>query len=306
MRTALQERLVDTGFAAGWRLVRALPPRVARAAFAAGADFATWRDGGGARQLRRNLGRVRPESSERELDDLVRAGMRSYARYWCEAFRLPSMDLAVLRERLGPLVAGQEHIDAALDAGRGVIIALPHSGNWDLAGVWLAGRCNGFTTVVERLRPESLYRRFVDFRQGLGFEIVPASGGPEPAADVLARRLRANGAVCLVADRALAGGGVRVSFFGEPARMPSGPAKLAQRTGAALLPAGLWFTPDGWGFRVNPPVEVSDVRAATQSVADVFAAEIAEHPQDWHMLQPLWTADRRRLKQVEDEREPVR
>jgi phosphatidylinositol dimannoside acyltransferase len=304
MSVPLREGLVDAGFGAGWRLVRALPAPVAAGAFAAGADLATWRRGSGVRQLRRNLGRVVPAASEHELDALVRAGMRSYARYWCETFRLPAMDTVALRERLGPLIAGKEHLEAGLDAGRGVIIALPHSGNWDVAGVWLAGRCNGFTAVVERLRPESLYRRFVAFRGGLGFEIVPTTGGPEPVADVLARRLREGGAVCLVADRALSGGGVRVSFFGEPARMPSGPAKLAQLTGAALLPAGLWFTPGGWGFRVHPRVDVSDVRAATQAVADVFAAEIAEHPQDWHMLQPLWTADRPiRLTEM---REPVR
>jgi lauroyl/myristoyl acyltransferase len=300
MSTALRERLADAGFAGGWRLVRALPPSVAAAAFAAGADVAVWRNGPGTRQLRRNLKRVVPGASERELEQLVRAGMRSYARYWCEAFRLPSMDLAELRERLGPLLEGREHLEAGLAAGRGVIVALPHSGNWDVAGVWLAGRCDGFTTVVERLRPESLYRRFVAYRESLGFEIVPSSGGAEPASEVLARRLRSGGAVCLVADRALSGAGVQVDFFGEPARMPGGPAKLAQATGAALLPAGLWFTERAWGMRVHPPLEVSDVRAATQAVADVFAAEIAEHPQDWHMLQPLWNADR--LTKV---REPV-
>ena len=309
---SLRERLVDLGFAGGWRLVRALPAPAALALFRLGADLAARRGGAGVAQLRRNLARVRPSSSGEELDELVRAALRSYARYWCEAFRLPSMDHDELRAAVGPRIEGLEHVEAALDAGRGMILALPHSGNWDVAGVWLAGRCGGFATVAERLRPESLYRRFVAYRESLGFEILPLTGGAEPVGEVLARRLRANGAVCLVADRDLSAGGVRVNFFGEPAKLPIGPAKLAERTGAALLPVGLWFTEDplaqrhaghphpgesigtdggGWGFRVHPPVVASSVRAATQAVADAFASDIAQHPADWHMLQRLWLAD---------------
>lgn len=287
----VRERLLDLGYAGGWRLVRALPAPVARAVFERAADVAARRGGSGVAQLRRNLARVVPGAAEPELDELVRAALRSYARYWCEAFRLPSMDHDALRASVGPCIEGLEHVEAALSAGRGMIVALPHSGNWDVAGVWLVGRCGSFTTVAERLRPESLYRRFVAYRESLGFEILPLTGGDEPVATVLARRLAANGAVCLVADRDLTAGGVRVDFFGEPAKMPIGPAKLAERTGAALLPVGLWFTSDGWGFRVHPPVTAPSVRAATQAVADVFAADIAEHPADWHMLQRLWLAD---------------
>ncbi|HEY3260693.1 MAG TPA: phosphatidylinositol mannoside acyltransferase [Pseudonocardiaceae bacterium] len=290
----MRERALDAGYGAGWRLVRALPAPVALAAFEGCATLsAALRGGTGAvAQLRRNLARVRPAASEDELDELVRAALRSYARYWCEAFRLPSMDHDALRAVVGPSIEGQEHIEAALDAGRGMIVALPHSGNWDVAGMWLAGRLGSFATVVERLRPESLYRRFVAYRESLGFEILPLTGGQRPVGEVLARRLRDNGAVCLVADRDLGAGGVRVSFFGEPAKLPVGPARLAERTGAALLPASLWFTPTGWGCRVHPPVVAPSVLAATQAVADTFAAGIAEHPQDWHMLQPVWLADR--------------
>jgi KDO2-lipid IV(A) lauroyltransferase len=286
--------LVDAGFGAGWRLVRALPAPAARWAFERGADLAARRrerPAGGVAQLRRNLARVRPGASERELDELVRAALRSYARYWCEAFRLPSLDHDALRATVGPRIEGLEHVEAALAAGRGMILALPHSGNWDVAGVWLVGRCGSFATVAERLQPESLYRRFVAYRESLGFEILPLTGGAAPVGETLATRLRSNGAVCLVADRDLGAGGVRVSFFGEPAKLPVGPARLAERTGAALLPVGLWFTDDGWGFRVHPPVTAPSALGATQAVADAFAADIAEHPADWHMLQPLWLAD---------------
>ena len=106
--------------------------------------------------------------------------------------------------------------------------------------------------------------------------------------------MRAGGVVCLLGDRDLTGAGVPVEFFGAVARLPQGPARLAAATGATLLVVGCWFTPDGWGIRFHPPVPVrgrSAAAAATQAVADCFAADIAEHPQDWHMLQPLWTAD---------------
>jgi len=286
-----RDRLVDGGYAAGWRVVRALPAPVARRLFDRGADVAARRGGAGVDQLRRNLARVRPAASPDELDELVRAALRSYARYWREAFRLPTMDHDALRAVVGPRISGLEHVEASLAAGRGTILALPHSGNWDVAGVWLVGRCGGFTTVAERLRPEALYRRFVAYRESLGFEIVPLTGGAEPVGDVLTRRLRDNRVVCLVADRDLGGAGVKVDFFGEPAKLPVGPAKLAERTGAALLPVGLWFTEDGWGFRVHPPVVETSVRAAVQATADAFAADLAEHPEDWHMLQRFWLAD---------------
>jgi phosphatidylinositol dimannoside acyltransferase len=288
---SFRERLVDAGFGAGWGLVRALPSPVARAAFDLGAGYAYRRGGRGIAQLRRNLGRI---VAPGDLDEVTRAAVRSYARYWREAFRLPSMDKGALRAAVGPRIQGLSHVDEALDAGRGMILALPHAGNWDVAGVWLVGRCGGFTTVAERLRPESLYRRFVAYRESLGFEILPLTGGAAPVGDTLARRLEAGRAVCLVADRDLTSGGVPVDFFGERAKFPIGPAKLAERTGAALLPVGLWFTDDGgWGFRVHPPVDVQalSVRAAVQAVADAFAADIGEHPADWHMLQPFWTAD---------------
>ena len=297
MLSGLRGRLVDAGFAAGWAAVKALPEPAAAAAFRAGADLGARRNGTGARRLRANLRRVAgPDLPEDELDALVARGLRSYARYWKEVFRLP---------RIGPagVVAGTRdegtgNLDAAVAAGRGVICALPHSGNWDVAGVWLVTHGGRFTTVAERLRPESLYRRFLAYREGLGMEVVPLTGGDRPPSEVLAERLRAGGVICLLGDRDLTRGGVDVTFFGERARMPAGPALLAATTGAALLPAGLWFDGDGWGQRIHPPVEVpasgrlrDRVCAATQSLADTYAADIARRPEDWHMLQPLWLAD---------------
>jgi lauroyl/myristoyl acyltransferase len=291
---SIGDRLAVLGYSAGWKLVRVLPEPWVRRAFDFAADRAARRGGAGTRQLRANLSRVVPQAGEEELDELVRQSLRSYARYWREAFRLPSMDLKAVYATCDSLVSGQENLDAALEEGSGAVVALPHSGNWDMAGVWLVGHSGTFATVAERLKPESLYRRFIDFRETLGFEVLPLTGGDRTPAKVLAERLRENKVVCLLADRDLTATGVPVTFFGEQTMMPAGPAHLAATTGAALLPVGLWFTEDGWVFRIHPPIKVSgtaQVPVATQALADIFAADIAAHPADWHMMQKLWLAD---------------
>lgn len=281
----------DAGFAAGWMLVRAMPEFVARNTFDAGALYAS--RGRGPEQLRKNLARVIGVTPDEVPGKLMRASLASYARYWREAFRLPTMDHTEVARRLDDSVVGREHIDAALRAGRGAVLALPHSGNWDMAGVWLAQTYGGFTTVAERLKPESLYRRFLEFRESLGFEVLPLTGGPRPPFEMLAERLADNGLVCLMADRDLTRNGVAVQFFGDTTRMPSGPAKLALETGAALLPAHVWFEESGWAIRIHPPLDCSggDVGAITQALADIFAEGIAAYPADWHMMQPQWVAD---------------
>ncbi|MGF2952532.1 phosphatidylinositol mannoside acyltransferase [Mycobacterium sp. THU-M116] len=281
----------DWTYATGWRAVRAMPEFAARTAFDAGARYAARR--GGPAQLRKNLARVIGVAPAEVPDALMRASLASYARYWREAFRLPTMDHRTLARRLDASLVGLENMDAALAAGRGAVFALPHSGNWDMAGVWMAQTHGTFTTVAERLKPESLYRRFIAYREGLGFEVLPLSGGQRPPFDVLCDRLRANRAVCLLADRDLTRAGVQVDFFGEPTRMPAGPAKLAVETGAALVPAHCWFAEDGWGISLHPALDCSsgDIGAITQALADRFATNIAAHPEDWHMLQPQWLAD---------------
>ncbi|CAL9371015.1 MULTISPECIES: phosphatidylinositol mannoside acyltransferase [unclassified Streptomyces] len=290
------ERLTDALYGLGWATVKKLPEPVAAGLGRRIADTAWKRRGQGVLRLEANLARVVPDASPQRLAELSRAGMRSYMRYWMESFRLPSWSA----ERVGRSVDIKDlhHLTDGLASGKGVVLALPHLANWDLAGVW-ATRVLGvpFTTVAERLKPESLYDRFVAYRESLGMEVLPHTGGA--AFGALARRLRAGGLVCLVADRDLSASGVEVDFFGERARMPAGPALLAQQTGALLLPVTLWYE-DGatMGGRVHAPVEVpaSGTRAEktssmTQALADAFAGGIAEHPEDWHMLQRLWLND---------------
>ncbi|MGE2725148.1 phosphatidylinositol mannoside acyltransferase [Mycolicibacterium pulveris] len=266
-----------------------MPEVVARNAFNAGAHYAA--RGAGPQQLRKNLARVLGVAPDRVPDGLIRASVASYARYWREAFRLPTMDHDAVGREL--FVHDVDRVWAGLEAGRGVVIALPHSGNWDMAGVWLVQNHGSFTTVAERLKPESLYHRFVAYRESLGFEVLPSSGGERPPYEILCERLRDNRIVCLMAERDLSRNGVTVDFFGEPTRMPAGPAKLAIETGAVLLPAHCWFEKDGWGMGVYPAVDTSsgDVTVITQALADRFARNIAAYPADWHMMQPQWLAD---------------
>lgn len=292
----MSEKLTDALYGLGWSTVKKLPEPVATALGQRIADVAWKRRGKGVLRLEANLARVVPGASPRRLAELSRAGMRSYLRYWMESFRLPAWSEQRVRGAFAPL--GLHHLTDGLASGRGVVLALPHMANWDLAGAWVTTELGvPFTTVAERLRPESLYDRFVAYREGLGMEVLPHTGGS--AFGTLARRLRAGGLVCLVADRDLSASGVEVKFFGESAKMPAGPAILAARTGALLLPVTLWYdaSPVMRG-RVHPPIEVPSMgtsaeKAAvmTQEVADVFASGIAEHPQDWHMLQRLWLAD---------------
>ncbi|WP_375486115.1 phosphatidylinositol mannoside acyltransferase [uncultured Jatrophihabitans sp.] len=292
-------RAVDLGYAAGWGTLKALPAPFTRRAFRAAADAAAVRNGAGTQQLRRNLRRVvGPAVSELRMDALVGEALRSYSRYWLETFRLPSMDLDNVAAKVDAHTEGREHIETGLAAGRGVILALPHSGNWEASGVWLVAHHGPFATVAERLKPESLFDRFVAYRESLGMEVLPATGGARPPVEVLGERLRENKVVCLVADRDLSRRGIEVNFFGEPTRMPAGPALLAQQTGAALLGVHAYFVgDDSWGHSISAPLTAPDgnrveqVQQLTQRLADRFAAKILDHPADWHMLQKLWLAD---------------
>ena len=180
---------IEFGYVAGWRLVRALPQPVAAAVFRAGADRAYRRRGRGTPARRQPAPRGRPGAARGRVRRAGAAGLRSYARYWLEVFRLPSLS----REQIlrGFRLDGEDEFVRAVAAGRGVVVALPHAGNWDAAGAWVAAHGWPLTTVAERLKPEGLYQRFVAFRNRLGMEIIPITGSERPPIDLLTERLRA-------------------------------------------------------------------------------------------------------------------
>ncbi len=203
------------GYAAGWRIVRALPAPLARGCSVPAPTSRCAAAVAGIERLAGNLRRVvGPELPEAELRALVRDGVRSYARYWMEAFRLPSLSRDIL---VGTLDMEGEHLlRDAHAAGHGVIVALPHAGNWDHAGAWVCLTGMPLTTVAERLKPEDLYRRFLAYRESLGMEILPTKGGGRPALDVLTDRLREGKLVVLLADRDLSSRGVPVDVLRQP------------------------------------------------------------------------------------------
>lgn len=289
----MREKLTEWGYLAAWRGVRLMPQRSAAAVFRRVADRAWAKNGRSVRQLRRNLARV---IDGEPSDELVREAMRSYARYWMEAFRLPSMSSEDLARNFE--MNGYEPVAERAAEGRGSIVALPHSGNWDFAGAWvpqIAG--NRLTTVAERLKPEGVFRRFVDYRESLGMTIVPATGGDRNPQSVLGEALEAGHVVALVADRDLGRTGVEVKFFGETTTFPSGPALLAIRNDAPLFTAHIHYESDRAVCRITGPVDTGAgrlrerVASTTQAMADAFAEGIRAHPADWHMLQRFWTAD---------------
>jgi lauroyl/myristoyl acyltransferase len=240
-----------------------------------------------------NLSRVLASAPE---SDLVQAATREafalYGRYWYETFALRSMPWDEVLRRFS--AEGIEWIDQGLEAGKGVILALPHMGNWDAAGHWLALQGYPIVAVAEELKPARLFELFYRHRRALGMDIVPLTEGRK-VGDRLVRKLSENRLVALLADRNLSGRGVQVDLFGEPYVMPAGPAFLALATGAALLPCAVYTTDDGWNTRINSPLTIertddtrADVATLTQALAAHFERFISAAPADWHVFQPAW------------------
>ncbi len=294
MASRAADAATSAAFSLGWSAVRRLPERSAYRLFERTADRVWARQGAGVVQYERNQSRVHPDATRADLRELSRLGMRSYLRYWCDAFRLPSWSQQRIRDTF--VLQGGEVLDAAMAAGAGAIMVVDHGGNWDHAGAWGALRYGGLTTVAEHLRPEALFQQFLAYRASLGMEILPL-GDPDTFR-TLVSRVRAGGLVPLVGDRDISRRGIVVDFFGEPASFPAGPALLAVLTGAPLHPVPLTYG-DGIAIgtvlpRIVPPTtgtREERVTATTQAIADAFAGAIRERSWDWHVMQPLWQAD---------------
>ncbi len=291
------EQVSARAYRSGWAVASRLPEPLAGPLLRGAADGVSRARGAGVRQLACNLVRAAPRLDQADRRDLTRAAMRSYLRYWGEAFRLPRWSEREVRDRI--VLHDADRLHDAYARGRGVVGALPHCGNWDLAGAWACASGMPVTTVAERLRPESLYDDFVAYRASLGMEILPLTGAGS-SFRLLVDRLRSGRFVPLLADRDLSRAGIVVPLLGEPASLPSGPARLAQLTGATLLPITCDYGgPEGsvgrMHLRIHEPVEHATGRegsaAMTRTVADAFSAAIRAEPADWHMLQRVFVAD---------------
>lgn len=299
--------LASRALVAAVRLGPRVPETLVRGTAAAAAEVAWLRRGAGVRRLESNLAKVRPDASPRELRALSHAGMRAYLRYYAEAFTLPGRSRAQVDARVRAVNA--EGPQAEVEKGRAVVLALAHQGNWDLAGAWATRHIAPVTTVAERLEPPEMYQAFVDLRNAIGLSILPLDDGHDVFRELVRTAKAGSALIPLLADRDLTARGVEVDLFGHRARVAAGPAALAVATGSPLFVTLLHHervprarrraAGSRWGLSVSfVPVEMpagtpkaDRVRALTQAWVDLLAADIAAHPEQWHMLQRVFVSD---------------
>ena len=282
--------LIYWGYNTAWKLLRALPERTAYQSGNAIADYIYKKNGSSVKRLRSNYHRFHPELDQSQLEDLVLRGMRSYMRYWVDTFRFPGWS----KERiLGTVtIENESFLREPMSQGTGVIVALPHAGNWDHAGAYFCATDAPLVTVAEHLEPEKLFRKFLAYREAMGMEVLDFNSR---VIATLAPRARAGRLIALVADRDLSQSGINVDFAGFPSRMPAGPALLSIQTGTPLITAYVQYSPNGIHIIFEPIIEipasgssVEKAQAMTQVMADRFALNIANKTEDWHMLQRIW------------------
>ena len=273
-----------------WKLIALLPENSAYKLADYVSDRIYKKNGKGIKRLRGNYGRVMPEYSSQKLEELTKLGMRSYLRYWFDTFRLSKWSknriistTQVIRENL---------LRDPIQSKQGCIVALPHAGNWDHAAAYFCSTGITLTAVVEKLKPEAIFKKFLAYRESIGIEAISHK---EKTIPILTERLQAGKLIALVADRDMSRNGIEVNFFGKTSKMPSGPAILAIKTGAPLITAYVRYTPGGIEIifdetlkPTNSGSEEEQIKIITQSMADNFAKRIKENPVDWHMLQRIW------------------
>jgi len=287
--------LADISYQTGWVVIKRLPKKLSRKLFIKIADVSYQKDIKGVQQLRANLAFMTGLKSDSiELEQLVKDGMRSYLRYWEDAFRLPTWNKMNLNKYV--ICTGIDNLESALATKKPLITATPHMGNWDAAGYWYTTNYGPLTTVVERLKPESIYKKFVKFRNSLGIEVIPTSGETDIFMKLL-RRAKEGRMIALVADRDITKNGIEINYGPGKASFPVGPAAIAVALDGLVLPLSSHYNQeDVLVMHFFPALSLSGedskekrVQTLTQELAHSFETEIKKHPQDWHMLQRVWT-----------------
>ena len=273
-----------------WKVIGVLPEKSAYKLANVISDRVYSKNGKGVKRLRSNYRRVMPNISERQLDELTKDGMRSYLRYWFDTFRLNKWSKSRIIETT--FVVRENLLRDPIATKQGCIIALPHAGNWDHAAAYFCSTGITLTAVVEKLKPEAIFKKFLAYRQSIGIEAISHK---EKTIPILMERLNQGKLIALVADRDMSRNGIEVNFLGGIAKMPAGPAILALKTGAPLVTAYIRYLEKGieitFDETIKLPVagsEEEQIKIVTQSMADNFAKRIKDSPVDWHMLQRIW------------------
>jgi lauroyl/myristoyl acyltransferase len=273
-----------------WKFIGILPEKRAYALASFVADFVFKKNSKGVKRLRSNYKRVKPEISDKELNHLTKLGMRSYLRYWFDTFRLNKWSKNRIIETT--YVIRENLLRDPIALKKGCIVALPHAGNWDHAAAYFCSTGITLTAVVEKLKPEAIFKKFLDYRSSIGIEPISHK---EKTIPILLERLRSGKLVALVADRDMSRSGVEVDFLGGVAKMPSGPAILAIESGAPLLTAYIRYLDKGIEITFDETIKLpvsgtkeEQIKIVTQSIANNFAKRIKDSPVDWHMLQRIW------------------
>jgi KDO2-lipid IV(A) lauroyltransferase len=273
-----------------WKLIGVLPEKSAYKLSKVISDRIYRKNGKGVKRLRGNYRRVMPNMSERELEELTKDGVRSYLRYWFDTFRLNKWSKSRIIETT--FVVRENLLRDPIATKQGCIIALPHAGNWDHAAAYFCSTGITLTAVVEKLKPEAIFKKFLAYRQSIGIEAISHK---EKTIPILMERLNEGKLIALVADRDMSRNGIEVNFLGGVAKMPAGPAILALKTGAPLVTAYIRYLEKGieitFDETIKLPVAGSEdeqIKIVTQSMADNFAKRIKASPVDWHMLQRIW------------------
>jgi len=292
----LRARAVYLGYRAGAAALRLLPEPLSVLAASAGGlvlgDFQRDARKMYARHVERVLGRA---LTDKELRSWTRRVFANYGRYWMEGARISSVKPQVILDRLN-LESGLHYLVEHMAQGNGVVLALPHVGTWEWGGAWLALQGYPMTSVAEPVEPRELYEYFLAQREAMGLRILPMDA---EVGGALLRTLRSGGLVGLICDRDIFKNGIEVEFFGERTTLPGGPATLALRSGAALLPAAVYSGPGHHHTAVIlPPIDTSrtgslreDVTRVTQALAFDLEKLIRRGLDQWYVFHPNWPSD---------------
>jgi lauroyl/myristoyl acyltransferase len=278
------------------KIVAKVPVGIIRALAHAGAGLYLVAFPRKRRQVEKNMRRaLGPGATDEEVKRTAFRAGRCYADYYVDIFWLPTQARESVLEKFGRI--NEAGLEAAVAAGKGLIVVLPHYGSWEAGAVYLSS-LGPFAAVAEVLKPPELFDMFVRLRAAVGIDIFPYDSKPETR-DRMVEALRGGTTLALLSDRDLKGTGVAVEFFGERTTLPPGPAVLAMRSGSPIVCVNVRNVDGGWVGHAMDPIQVEaegdkeEIIARTmQQMAANLEVLIREDPAQWHMFMPAWPSDR--------------